>query len=190
MQQHFDWLREATVRHGGAVVKTIGDAVMAAYPDAAHAVAAALEMRAAAEHYNQGQPDRPVALKIGIHHGAAIAVTLNDELDYFGQTVNIAARVQAMADAQEICMTDEVIGYPGVRGTARGYPAAAGRADSGASASRIRLIPFAPRPRNSRDRHRPTWPMVSPVCSGYSRLCRGALDPRPGSDRLAPDLLP
>lgn len=122
VQQHFDWLREATVRHGGAVVKTIGDAVMAAYPDAAHAVAAALEMRAAAERYNQGQPDRPVALKIGIHHGTAIAVTMNDELDYFGQTVNIAARVQATADAQEICLTDEVIAYPGVQDLLAGYP--------------------------------------------------------------------
>jgi class 3 adenylate cyclase len=114
VQQHFDWLRDATVRHGGAVVKTIGDAVMAAYPDAARAVAAALEMRAAAERFNRSQPDRRVALKIGIHHGAAIAVTLNDELDYFGQTVNVAARVQAMADAQEICVTDEVRTYPGV----------------------------------------------------------------------------
>lgn len=114
VQQHFDWLREATVNHGGAVVKTIGDAVMASYPDAASAVAAALDMRAAAERFNRGQPDRPVALKIGIHHGAAIAVTLNEELDYFGQTVNIAARVQAMAEAQEICITDEVWRYPGV----------------------------------------------------------------------------
>ena len=121
VQQHFDWLREATVRHGGAVVKTIGDAVMAAYPDAARAVAAALDMRAAAERYNQGQPDRPVALKIGIHHGTAIAVTMNDELDYFGQTVNIAARVQATADAQEICLSDEVIAYPGVRTLLVGY---------------------------------------------------------------------
>ena len=115
VQQHFDWLREATVRHGGAVVKTIGDAVMAAYPDAARAVAAALEMLDAAERFNQGQPDRLVSLKIGIHHGAAIAVTLNDELDYFGQTVNIASRVQAMADAQEICITEEVRDYPGVQ---------------------------------------------------------------------------
>ena len=78
-------------------------------------------MRAAAERYNQGQPDRPVALKIGIHHGAAIAVTLNDELDYFGQTVNIAARVQAMADAQEICVTDEVRTYPGVEAVLAGF---------------------------------------------------------------------
>lgn len=114
VQQHFDWLREATVRHGGAVVKTIGDAVMAAYPDAARAVAAALDMRAAAERFNLGQPERPVSLKIGVHHGAAIAVTLNDELDYFGQTVNIAARVQALANAAEICISDEVRSFPGV----------------------------------------------------------------------------
>jgi class 3 adenylate cyclase len=120
VQQHFDWLREATVRHGGAVVKTIGDAVMASYPDAEAAVAAALDMQLAAERFNRSQPDRPVALKIGIHHGAAIAVTLNEELDYFGQTVNIAARVQAMADAQEICLTDEVRSYPGVAGLLNG----------------------------------------------------------------------
>ena len=42
-------------------------------------------------------------------------MTLNDELDYFGQTVNIAAQVQPMADAQEIGVTEGVWGYPGVR---------------------------------------------------------------------------
>lgn len=115
VQQHFDWLREATVHHGGAVVKTIGDAVMAAYPDATRAVAAALDMRAAVERLKDGQPERALSLKIGIHHGAAIAVTLNEELDYFGQTVNIAARVQAIADAGEICITGEVWDYPGVQ---------------------------------------------------------------------------
>src|SRR3954468_1315710 len=123
VQQHFDWLREATVRHGGAVVKTIGDAVMAAYPDAAHAVAAALDMRAAVGRASREQPERPVSLKIGVHHGAAIAVTLNDQLDYFGQTVNIAARVQALADAGEIWVTEEVWGYPGVRELLAPYPA-------------------------------------------------------------------
>ena len=114
VQQHFDLLRETTVRHGGAIVKTIGDAVMAAYPDAALAVKAALDMRGAIQRFNEDQGELPVSLKIGIHHGASIAVTLNEELDYFGQTVNIAARVQALADAQEICLTDEVRSYPGV----------------------------------------------------------------------------
>jgi class 3 adenylate cyclase len=123
VQQHFELLRETTVRHGGAIVKTIGDAVMAAYPDAALAVGAALDMRGAIERFNQTQPERPVLLKIGIHHGAAIAVTLNDELDYFGQTVNIASRVQEMADAAEIWITEDVWRYPGVRALLEAYPA-------------------------------------------------------------------
>ena len=122
VQQHFDLLRETTVRHGGAIVKTIGDAVMAVYPDAALAVGAALEMRDGIERFNEAQPERTVSLKIGLHHGAAIAVTLNDELDYFGQTVNIASRVQEMADADEIWITDDVSHYPGVDELLEPYP--------------------------------------------------------------------
>jgi class 3 adenylate cyclase len=122
VQQHFDLLRETTVRHGGAIVKTIGDAVMAAYPDATLAVGAALDMLGAIERFNADQPERQVSLKIGIHHGAAIAVTLNDELDYFGQTVNIASRVQEMADAAEIWITEAVWGYPGVQALLEPYP--------------------------------------------------------------------
>ncbi len=123
VQQHFDLLRETTVRHGGAIVKTIGDAVMAAYPDAACAVRAALDMRGAIQRFNEDQGERPVSLKIGVHHGAAIAVTLNDELDYFGQTVNIASRVQEMADAAEIWITEAVWHYPGVQALLEPYPA-------------------------------------------------------------------
>ena len=54
-----------------------------------------------------------IAIKIGLHAGACLAVTLNDRLDYFGQTVNIAARVQGMAGADEILVTDDVLGRPG-----------------------------------------------------------------------------
>jgi class 3 adenylate cyclase len=122
VQQHFDLLRETTVRHDGAIVKTIGDAVMAAYPDATHAVGAALEMRGAIERFNAAQSERPVSLKIGIHHGAAIAVTLNDELDYFGHTVNIASRVQEMADSDEIWITEDVWRYPGVHDLLEAHP--------------------------------------------------------------------
>ena len=57
-------------------MKTIGDAVMAAYPDTAVTVAAALDMREAVERFNREQPERrAVSLKIGVYHGAAIAVT-------------------------------------------------------------------------------------------------------------------
>ncbi|HYX45377.1 MAG TPA: adenylate/guanylate cyclase domain-containing protein, partial [Sphingomicrobium sp.] len=57
---------------------------------------------------------RPLGLKVGIHKGRAIAVTLNDRIDYFGHDVNIAARVQALADVNEVCISATVMEVPGV----------------------------------------------------------------------------
>jgi class 3 adenylate cyclase len=117
VQRHFERLLDVTVRHHGAVNKTIGDAVMAAFPTPADAVRAALEMREAVEDLNRDRPQRDFILKIGVHRGAAIAVTLNDRLDYFGQTVNIAARVQNLAGGDEVCITEDVYQAPGVEET-------------------------------------------------------------------------
>jgi class 3 adenylate cyclase len=107
VQQHFERLQDITIRFHGAIIKTIGDAVMAAFLNPADAVAAGLAMRADIAGFNQGQPDRQLILKIGIHKGAAIAVTLNERLDYFGQTVNVAARIQHLAGADEIYVSEE-----------------------------------------------------------------------------------
>jgi Adenylate and Guanylate cyclase catalytic domain len=63
---------------------------------------------------NRGTTDRALVLKIGLHKGAAIAVTLNDRLDYFGQTVNIAARIQHLADANEIFLSEDIYASKGV----------------------------------------------------------------------------
>lgn len=114
VQRHFQHLLDATVRHNGAVTKTIGDAVMAAFSNSADAVRAALDMREAVDQLNRDRPQRDFILKIGVHRGASIAVTLNERLDYFGQTVNIAARVQNLADGDEICITEAVHGAPAV----------------------------------------------------------------------------
>jgi class 3 adenylate cyclase len=65
------------------------------------------------EAFNRNISDKLV-LKIGIHSGHSIVVTLNDRLDYFGQTVNIAARVQGLADAGEIYISEDVYNFPGV----------------------------------------------------------------------------
>jgi class 3 adenylate cyclase len=115
VQQHFEQLQSVTVRHNGAIIKTIGDAVMAAFLDPADAVGAALDMRSEIATFNRRQPDKELILKIGVHKGAAIAVTLNDRLDYFGQTVNIAARVQNLAEADEIVISQDVFDSKGVR---------------------------------------------------------------------------
>jgi class 3 adenylate cyclase len=108
VQRHFQHLLDATVRHHGTVTKTIGDAVMAAFETPADAVRAAFDMREAADQLNRERPQRDFILKIGVHRGASIAVTLNERLDYFGQTVNIAARVQNLADGDEICITEDM----------------------------------------------------------------------------------
>jgi len=115
VQQHFERLQSVTIRHNGAIIKTIGDAVMAAFLNPADAVQAALDMRSEIATFNERQPDKELTLKIGIHKGAVIAVTLNERLDYFGQTVNIAARVQNLADADEIVVSQDVFDATGVR---------------------------------------------------------------------------
>ena len=94
-------------RRGGAVVKTIGDAVMATFPTPDRAVAAALRMREAMR--DLGHDD--LILKIGIHEGPCLAVMLNERQDYFGQTVNIASRVQGLATSSSIFATGPVVGH-------------------------------------------------------------------------------
>ena len=129
VQRHFERLLDATVRHNGAVIKTIGDAVMAAFSTSAEAVGAALEMREAVDQLNRDRPQRDFILKIGVHRGASIAVTLNERLDYFGQTVNIAARVQSLADGDEICLTEDVYGAPDVAEIVAPYQVAKSEAE-------------------------------------------------------------
>ncbi len=116
VNQHFERLGRAIARHHGAVVKTIGDAVMASFENPADAVHAAHDMLREIEAFNGEVGEREIVLKVGVHRGASIAVTLNDRLDFFGQTVNIAARVQGLADADEIYITHEVYMAPGVKG--------------------------------------------------------------------------
>ena len=97
------------------MVKTIGDAVMATFPTPDRAVAAALRMRDAMNRLKNGDNGRDghdLLLKIGIHEGPCLAVVLNDRQDYFGTTVNIAARVQALADSRAILATGPVITHP------------------------------------------------------------------------------
>jgi class 3 adenylate cyclase len=112
VRQHFHVLNEIVATEAGAVVKTIGDAVMATFPTPDRAVAAALRMREAMQQLNVQRGGEDLLLKIGIHEGPCLAVTLNDRQDYFGQTVNIAARVQNLAMSRAIFATEQVVGNP------------------------------------------------------------------------------
>ena len=109
VREHFCLLQESVAAEGGAVVKTIGDAVMATFPTPDRGLAAALRMREAMRGLNDAHGREELLLKIGIHEGPCLAVSLNDRQDYFGQTVNIASRVQGLALSQSILATASVI---------------------------------------------------------------------------------
>jgi len=114
VRQHYGILSHCVTRQHGAVVKTIGDAIMATFEHPIEAVTAGLEMLRELPGMNQSSAHGEMLLKVGVHHGAAISVTLNDQVDYFGQTVNIASRVQGSADGNEMLLTEEMLGSDGV----------------------------------------------------------------------------
>jgi class 3 adenylate cyclase len=88
------------------VIKTIGDAVMATFPTPDREVTAALRMREAMRDLKDD-----LCLKIGIHEGPCLAVMLNERQDYFGQTVNIASRVQGLCQSRSIFVTGPVLNH-------------------------------------------------------------------------------
>jgi class 3 adenylate cyclase len=112
VKAHFHRLNEVVAQGTGAVVKTIGDAVMATFPSPDRGLAAALRMREEMQRLNAERGGEDLTLKIGIHEGPCLAVMLNERLDYFGQTVNIAARVQSLAETRSIFATEPVVGHP------------------------------------------------------------------------------
>ena len=109
VNEHFRLLQEIIASERGAVVKTIGDAVMATFETPDRAIAAAIRMREAMSDLGAERQHQSLRLKMGIHEGSCLAVTLNGQQDYFGQTVNIAARVQGLAASRSIVVTESVV---------------------------------------------------------------------------------
>lgn len=108
VQDHFELLEAVIEKHGGTLVKTIGDAVMAAFAEEKSALMAALEMSAAFPAFRAARPHASeVSLKIGLFAGPCYVVEANGILDYFGQTVNVAARLQGQARDDEVVVTAE-----------------------------------------------------------------------------------
>lgn len=103
VDDHFDILRAALEPHGGTVVKTMGDAIMAAFVDPVSAVEAARECLSSFEAWKKtATHGELIGLKLGIYSGPCYVVTANGAIDYFGQTVNCAARVQHLASSGEL----------------------------------------------------------------------------------------
>src|SRR6266480_149504 len=115
VNEHFRLLQEIIVSERGAVVKTIGDAVMATFETPDRAIAAAIRMREAMSDLGAERQHQSLRLKMGIHEGSCLAVTLNGQQDYFGQTVNVASRVQAASRSRSIVVTESVVENPQAR---------------------------------------------------------------------------
>jgi class 3 adenylate cyclase len=114
VREHFAFLGEAIREHDGAIVKTIGDAVMAVFVNPLDAVRATLTMQTTARAFREVPGQEDIGLKVGVHTGACVAVALNDRLDYFGTNVNMAARLQGESDGGEVVLSREVYSDPGV----------------------------------------------------------------------------
>jgi adenylate cyclase len=100
-----DKLRSAVERHGGHMIKTIGDAIMASFDDCPAAVQAAVEMQCALRDFNLGKaPDDRVSIRVGLNYGTGIVKSS----DVFGDVVNVASRVESAAHPDQIVISGAV----------------------------------------------------------------------------------
>jgi adenylate cyclase len=111
VMSHFDVLRAAIIAEGGVVVKTLGDSIMGAFSTPLAAIRAVMQAQHQLEHPPAG---RPLSIKAGIHYGPAIAVTLNKRLDYFGSSVNVAARLETLSQGNDVIVSNAVCHDPEV----------------------------------------------------------------------------
>lgn len=112
VRRHFTEIYEEVARHRGAVVKTIGDAAMAAFADPVDALRAASAVQA---RFHGGRGDTKVRVRISLNSGPCIAVNLNSAIDYFGRTVNLAAKLQGLAGSGQIVFPRAMMDAPGAR---------------------------------------------------------------------------
>jgi class 3 adenylate cyclase len=117
VQDHFTVLVQLIAKNGGTLVKTIGDAVMAAFADDVDAVRAGMEILEAFAAFRATAPlgDR-TDVKLGVYAGPCYVVTANGILDYFGQSVNLAARLQGTARSGELVVPRELADEARARG--------------------------------------------------------------------------
>jgi class 3 adenylate cyclase len=110
--EHYKILQDAIEAEGGALIKTIGDAVLAVFR---RPISAARAMQSAQKRLAQPVGSlHPLSLKVGIHYGPCIAVTLNERLDYFGSTVNLASRLVDLSDGADLIFSSAIIDDPEV----------------------------------------------------------------------------
>lgn len=109
VRDHFEIFFESIEKFGGKVIKTIGDAVMASFTSNEQAIMAAAAAVGSFREYNLTRKQQEwIQVRIGIHRGTALLVNLNNSIDYFGSTVNKAARIQNLSKSDEVSFSEDV----------------------------------------------------------------------------------
>lgn len=112
VEQCNNTLRQIVERHGGRVIKTIGDAIMATFESCPESLVAAVEMQQALIEFNRPKPEEDhVSIRIGLNYGQGIVRST----DVFGDVVNVASRVESVAQPDQIIISDSL--YREVSGT-------------------------------------------------------------------------
>ncbi|AGH95112.1 adenylate/guanylate cyclase domain-containing protein [Pseudobdellovibrio exovorus] len=103
VRRHYEKIERLVLEDKGVLVKFIGDAVMAAYLDLADAVRSSVRIQ---KEFSDS--DEPIKIRVSLNHGPVLCANLNVGLDYFGATVNTAAKIQKWGGAHQIVMTQEI----------------------------------------------------------------------------------
>ena len=105
VHRHNELVLPAIAENKGEVMKTIGDATMSAYEEPEDAVRAAMAVQKKLQAYNLNRPEKEqIHVRIGINYGTGIV----EKADVYGDVVNLASRVESLADAEEIMVSEDL----------------------------------------------------------------------------------
>ena len=121
VREHFEILGNAVRECNGSIVKMIGDAIMAVFSDPADGFRCGVRIHADIQSYNQNSNKDNLTVKLGLHTGRCISVTLNGKLDYYGAAANMAARLQGQSHGGDIVLSEQFAQDPAVRELIREY---------------------------------------------------------------------
>ena len=114
VREHFAEVADIARRHQGNIVKTVGDGIHAAFLTPDDALRASIELQLSIDEFNRRFDSPELSIRIGLHAGSSIAVTLNNRLDYYGEAVNLAARLEGLGGAGDIVMLKVFTADPAV----------------------------------------------------------------------------
>ena len=144
VREHFAMLGRAVREHDGAVVKTIGDAIMAVFVNPADALDCAVRIHDDFDVFNRTSGKEPMIIKLGMHFGRCISVALNDRLDYYGTTANKAARLQGQSNGGDIVLSPELASDPAIQRRLETLPTREESAELKGYAEPIRFLRIPP----------------------------------------------